>query len=206
MAKSGSISANVFLAALKAALEAEDAVLPRKGTSALWTGFMVGRIEQTARFLELGICSNLLGSATDDWRIAERETGLRREYLYDFTLFRTWEKYEQPVALIEHENAWNKEDFLLDFWKLLFGFAPLRVMFGYASTGNAARKYIDAIHQASAKNQWRFPEGVEDLVLLGNQAMEATGFEVFHRTGSQWENRGLLANISDLRPGKYRRR
>jgi len=53
----------------------------------------------------------------------------RREYLFDFTLYPEWKDYSLPSLIIEHENQWSDGTFMLDFWKLMMGLAPLRVMF-----------------------------------------------------------------------------
>lgn len=148
----------------------------------------------TAARMGLGVCSKSLADATDDWKEAKKEEGLKREYLYDFTFYRTWQPYELPEVIVEHENAWSEGGFLLDFWKLMFGSAPLRVMFGYGRELKRARKYLESAWAEKRKNNWYFPPKTEDLVLLGFRDMEPRAFEVYRRRCGEtdWSNIGSL--------------
>lgn len=162
-----------------------------------WTKFMTSRIAEVANSAGLGICSHYLNEATRDWKDESDSRQLRREYGYDFTLFQNWTEYEQPAVVIEHENAWNVSAFLADFWKLMFAFAPLRVMFGYSATRSGLDAYVNRIRQLAAQNRWSYPAGTEDLVLLGYYDMAPREFRVLrrHANSTDWVDAGALADI-----------
>lgn len=115
---------------------------------------------------------------------------MHREYLFDMTWYGEWEKWSQPVVIIEHENKWNHDEFLIDHWKLMMGFAPLRVSFGYARSEEDRRKLAASLHQMCSSPKWVFPSECEDLVFLGYREMPSKrSFMLLHRPRGQHEFR-----------------
>lgn len=172
------MNAQQFFAEFKAALSANPA--PQGPQVAGWTGYIADCLLYLANHHQPGlhVCSASL--RLQPRRNTNHE---QREYLYDFTLFEGWNDYSLPAVLIEHENQWSEHAFMLDFWKLLFGWAPLRVMIGYASTSEAARALAAKISLHAADSHWRYPADTEDLVLIGHGEMDReTGWTVVIRT------------------------
>ncbi|WP_194869659.1 hypothetical protein, partial [Myxococcus sp. AB025B] len=140
------------------------------------------KLFEAAKGLDLGVCASVGRCAPGNWKLATKETGLAREFLFDFTMYHDFEgDYAQPEIILEHENVWHLDAFMEDFWKLMFGYAPLRVMIGYHRDMNHVNEYIDAIRRFDRERRWRYPAGVEDLVLIGHRQMEARGFRVVNR-------------------------
>jgi len=123
------------------------------------------------------------------------EEGIHREYLFDFTWYRSWNLYAQPIVLIEHENQWRKRDFMLDFWKLCLGSAPLRVMFGYTRHIGEWEGRLEGINSTIEEQKWVLPPDTEDLIFMGHRDMHPSGFQVLVRAPGQrvFESRGGLA-------------
>jgi hypothetical protein len=120
------------------------------------------------------------GEAIEHWR---------QECLFDFTLYREWRDYSLPSVIIEHENQWTDDAFMFDFWKLMMGFAPLRVMFGYAGTQPQLERRIEHIRAQAKANGWNYPQGVEDLVLLRSPDMSSREWRLLSRDGTEWMER-----------------
>lgn len=159
-------------------------------TQGYWTEFMTRVLLRTSNRLKLGLCSQYLPVEQVDWAKASKERGLRREYLFDFTMFKGWSGYELPRVVVEHENLYSKAEFLLDFWKLMLGFAPLRVMFGYTRRENQVLKRWNDVEGLSRTRDWVYPAESSDLVLIGHREMEPTGFKVWTRLAGQTEWKG----------------
>jgi len=166
----------------------------KEGASA-WTAYMARKVFELARKNDLGVCSHVGNCAPPGFEDATKVTGWAREFLFDFTLYHNWSNFSEPVVIIEHENNWNTGAFMADFWKLLLGYAPLRVMIGYQRTAGRVREYFDAIRSNAARERWRYPADTEDLVLVGHERMAPQGFHVLRRSmGSrEWCDCGLLA-------------
>lgn len=97
----------------------------------------------------------------------QQRGGQTREWLWDLTWYNVNESksFVRPEVIIEHENHLGDVAFLDDLWKVLCGFAPLRVMIGYTrSTQEALEKRQLAVR--NAVEGWTFPEDVADLVIL----------------------------------------
>ncbi|WP_373044605.1 hypothetical protein [Vulgatibacter sp.] len=197
VAHGGLLDGDRFLTLLKEALPTDwsghDTVPGASG----WTQFMTDRLTLVARNAGLGICSHYLEDAPRTWKNEGATRQLRREYGFDFTLFRDWTEYEQPAVLIEHENAWNLRAFLADFWKLMFGYAPLRVMFGYHASESGISAYVERIRELARANSWTYPSGTEDIVLLGHNGMEPHAFRVLRRyaNSGEWRESGVLSGL-----------
>ncbi|MCP3063083.1 hypothetical protein LXT21_30340 [Myxococcus sp. K38C18041901] len=151
-----------------------------------WTQFMARRLQAAARELNLAACSTSI-EAPRDWAPSMMKTGWAREFLFDYTLFSDWGTFTQPVVILEHENNWNVHSFMEDFWKLMVGYAPLRVMIGYGRDANHVEEYVTAIRESAIKGKWRYPPAVEDLVLIGHGEMTPRGFKVVNRRAESQE-------------------
>lgn len=167
-----------------------------------WTHYMTRMLHLTAKAGSLVCCCHQ-GNITAHEEIFGAESGCEyREYLFDLTWYSNNNGYyEQPAVIIEQENHYDPSEFRLDFWKLMVGYAPLRVMVGYTKTQAECSDRIDWLNQAVNENQWNFPPQTEDLVLVGYQAMEHGDFLVAHRPVGEvrWSNRGSLRSlVSDI--------
>lgn len=114
----------------------------------------------------------------------------KREYLFDVTWFlRTCADWDTPALILEHENLWNREAFMADFWKLLIGYAPLRVMMAYAGDSEARESWIAHVNEVLSHREAaiRLPDDVDDLILLGHRGMKPTGYAVYRRQGRRFE-------------------
>jgi hypothetical protein len=185
-----------FLASLNAVLPDR---YPKDGDGlhgGAWTAWMADHLHEVARRNDLRCCCHQGAADTD------HAGGYRREYLFDFTWYRTWVAYELPVVAIEHENVWKKEAFLLDAWKLMMSAAPLRVMFGYARRAAELDAYVEALREAARSGQWRYPSQSEDVLLLGHASMGPREFRVIVRRAAsdRWEEGDLLESWSSPPP------
>ena len=149
-----------------------------------------------ARKAGLGVCSTHGGNAPADWKSATKKRGWAREFLFDFTMYRDWRDFSQPEVILEHENVWHVDAFMRDFWKLMFGYAPLRVMIGYRRDA-ADGAYLKAIRQHASARGWRYPPGVEDLVLIGHYGMAPQAFHVVIRSADS-EEWSPFENLADF--------
>ncbi|WP_394825705.1 hypothetical protein [Pendulispora albinea] len=176
------ISAENFLQQLASVLHAHPP--PHPPGPADWTLYMTMRFRDLAERVEAHLCSSTLGKlAGNDPQIHEPH-----EYLFDFTLFTDWMNYSLPAVIIEHENKWNEKAFMLDFWKLMLGHAPLRVMFGYASTAAGADKLVTRLEQHATDSAWAAPTDIEDLVLIGHGDMDyIDDWRVVLRRAVRWQ-------------------
>ncbi|MBZ4395346.1 hypothetical protein OWM54_19370 [Myxococcus sp. MISCRS1] len=162
-----------------------DGGVPEEGTKN-WSQFMAARLVEAARELKLGVCATGSG-APSEWSKTTLHSGYAREFLFDYTMFRDWDSYTQPEVILEHENAWSVDAFMEDFWKLMVGYAPLRVMIGYCQNLERTAEYVTAIRKSASEGNWRYPPGVEDLVLIGHGRMTPRGFKVVNRRAESQE-------------------
>lgn len=172
--------------------------MPRRGARAYWgadwTAWMTERLHDTADANGLSCCCK------DDRHGAEfgsevgQTRGYKRERLFDLTWYAPWVPFQLPEVIIEHENAHSWPAFLADHWKLMVGFAPLRVSFGYHKDPAALDLYTGRLNELAIKRGWRFPQDCEDLSLLGEVNMAPRGFRVLHRARGEtrWEDLGRL--------------
>lgn len=177
------MNANEFLRAF-----GESFFEPAPLGATAWTNYMAKRIRGVADAKDLRLCTTT-GSAIEK-SAGEESKHWRCEYLFDFTLYRKeWEDYSLPLVIIEHENQWNSAAFMFDFWKLMIGFAPLRVMFGYAGTQALLEQRIQGIRDNARASAWNYPESVEDLVLLRSPDMDTKTWQILSREGTVWRDR-----------------
>lgn len=158
---------------------AEDA--PRGVGCKAWTSLMFDVFQAAANDCAMVSCSpkNKRGPY---WA--------KREHLLDVTWFRTdCGDWDTPELILEHENQHSQQEFLRDFWKLLVGYAPVRVMIGYCGKKDQRVSWIDSLNQKlrDTKAQIRFPGDVEDLILLGYWGMSFTDFAVYRRRNSEFK-------------------
>lgn len=176
-----SLHVNSFLFALSSRLEkasAEDRKDALAGAAA-WTDFVFRALADAARDCGMVSCA-----ARTSTKTPREEAWTRREYLFDVTWFRpNCTDYETPSLILEHENAWDQGAFLLDFWKILVGYAPVRVMMGYSRHKSEHAPWIAKVNEilADESRGVRLPADVEDLILLGHRDMEPTGYAVYRR-------------------------
>lgn len=158
--------AHSFLVALGASFDAVPRGLVPGAERGPWTEFISERILAAATHCRWHVCAETIDVAPgEDFPTANHE---RKEYQFDFTLYaeKNWTWYALPDVILEHENDWNVQSFLNDFWKLLAGYAPLRVMMGYASNPSKVDELVQAITRHASESRWRYPNDVDDLVLL----------------------------------------
>ena len=162
----------------------------RKATR--WTSYMTERILDVAGAANAHVCAKTIPR--------ENEVHERAEYLFDFTLYKSgWKDYSLPIVLIEHENQWNEAAFLRDFWKLMLGYAPLRVMFGYVKSNENAGSLVGTIRAEAQTSSWTYPGDTEDLVLIGHEGMGALDWRILHRAAgsSDWKDSSLPAHTQE---------
>lgn len=90
---------------------------------------------------------------------------------FDYSLVPNALKGTLPSVLIEHELSTAPKAFDSDFRKLLLGFAPVRVMFGYVEPNASRSRVIEQVNKRSAEFDWQFPENTEDVLLVGYHTM-----------------------------------
>jgi hypothetical protein len=150
-----------------------------------WTRFMAPRIRGacSGRF-----CCSRTGAAAP---LAVQDGGLHREHLFDFTFYRDDAFYRLPEVIVEHENSHRPGAFMYDFWKLMLGYAPLRVMFGYAANEHGVASRAALIHSTSTNAGWVYPPGVSDLVLLRSRETPPMEWQILERRdgSSSWTAR-----------------
>ncbi len=150
--------------------------------AATWTLFVFRALFDAAKD-----CGMMASASKDVERTSQAARWQRREYLFDVTWYRgEGGPWEIPSVLLEHENLWHRDAFLADFWKLLLGLAPLRVMIGYAANASLRDSWVDAINEmlsVDANNGFRPPADVDDLILIGHKGMLPTGYAVYQRDG-----------------------
>lgn len=177
-----SLHSESFLFALRGRLlEAPSkSIEDAKQGAAAWSGFMFGALADAAQDCGMVCCASRLHGGPQ-WA--------RREHLFDVTWFR--EKcgdWETPELILEHENQWSEREFLVDFWKLLLGYAPIRVMIGYCDNELRRTTWVDKVNSIlnERAQHIRLPDGVEDLILLGHKGMATTGFSVYKRQNREF--------------------
>jgi len=197
------LSAETFLKLLKNTLPSQwGGEFPLPSGAKEQTKFMSKILHQMVEQADMGCCCMYwdahASAAGQGWKNATKEQGLEIEHLFDFTWFKTWVPYEQPAVIIEHENNGSKDAFLKDLWKILVGFAPLRVMIGYAGRSDLWKSYLDDMNNLSSKAQWSYPVGSEDLVLVGYWRMEPQHFRILRRQEAKgtFEDHGWLSEIT----------
>lgn len=187
------------LARAKTFAEALIEAIRAQGPGDLWrttsgsTVYMTGRLAAVAQAHNRVICASTLGA----WQ-GERLEHEPREYLFDVTIYREREDYALPEIVIEHENSHRPEAFLFDFWKLMMGYARLRVMIGYAA-GHAERDAL-AASIVSPRIKAPLPAGTEDLVMIGRRGMAPDEWLLLSRRGSDRWLMGAPGQLSAL-PG-----
>ncbi len=188
------MDAKRFVSGLGALLERDNAPLPDVGKSAMWTGFMLDKIVDLAEANSMHVCASRLGRTHDPRR------HMSREYLFDLTIYDAdrWKmEWSLPNVIVEHENAWNEGAFLADFWKLQLGFAPLRVMIGYAQHKAAVDALAKTVVEVARTSRWTQPDGTEDLVLLRcpvawgrAEGMPWPRWRIVYRNLNEWRDLG----------------
>ncbi len=143
-------------------------------TEANSTRYMTDRLVDVATALGLSVCARTLSSPVPGDLPHER-----REYLFDVTMYPEWEPYSLPDVLVEHENSHRREAFLYDFWKLMMGYAPLRVMIGYARTKSEAEALASEVESL----KMRVADDTEDLVMIGHRNMGPLDWVARNRSG-----------------------
>jgi hypothetical protein len=145
-----------------------------------WTAYITHVLHKVARRADLGCCCRSTEHPSSLKKMT-KQNGERHEYIYDFTWYRTWHSYELPAVIIEHENKLDINEFMADFWKLMFGYAPLRIMICY-TMADQWQWYIDTIHYYAREANWHYPGNVEDLVLIGRYyMMDPRQYRVIYR-------------------------
>ena len=178
------LDGNQFLFALNEALAAAspDALEAAFHGAASWSTFFFKALEAAARD-EMVSCA-----ARHSTTSGEIGAWTKREYLFDATWFRrNCRDWDTPDLILEHENLWDLREFMVDFWKLLLGYAPLRVMVGYSRDQAEHEAWISAVNDALRDCAIRIPADVEDLILLGHRGMKPTDYSVYRRRDRQFE-------------------
>lgn len=182
MTVASAFSADRFLSALSHRL---SRVTDRRANSAVgckkWTSLMFEELQKTANDCAMVSCSpkNRRGPF---WA--------KKEHLLDVTWFRQdCGDWDTPELILEHENQYKEVEFLKDFWKLLVGYAPVRVMIGYCGKKDSRVALIESVNQKlrDSKTHIRFPGEVEDLILLGYLGMNVTDFTVYRRRDFEFQ-------------------
>jgi hypothetical protein len=160
------MDAAALVTALGLSLKKNEAQIPQTVQPATWTSFMKGCLLDLAETHRMHVCAEGLGRMPG--RNVDPGRHLAAEFLFDFTVYKKadWEAWSLPSIIIEHENQWTETAFLQDFWKLLIGHAPLRVMFGYARRASDVDSRVRALFAHERTSRWTYPLGTEDLVLL----------------------------------------
>lgn len=184
--------AQTFAEALIKAIRAQDPGDLWRTTSGA-TVYMSGRLAAVAQTHDYALCATTLGA----WQGARLDHE-PREYLFDVTMFRDRDAYALPEIVIEHENSHRPEAFFADFWKLMMGYARLRVMIGYAA-GHVERDAL-AASIVSPRIKAPLPAGTEDLVMIGRRGMAPDEWLLLSRRGSDRWRKGVPGQLSPL-PG-----
>jgi hypothetical protein len=176
--------AHRFVAALRSAvLEEKHRHLRDTFGASAWTEGTFTLLADVATRLEMHACAarGTLGPEH-----------MRREFLFDVSVYakEDWgNKWGLPKILIEHENSHSKAPFFDDFWKLMVGNAPLRVMFGYGANAASIEERVTMVREQSQINRWTYPRGTEDLVLLRYPGDAWPNWRILHRAcSSTWSD------------------
>ncbi|HRI65763.1 MAG TPA: hypothetical protein PK156_16065 [Polyangium sp.] len=155
---------------------------PKSSSSQDWTVYMTQCLFDAAKkHLHVHMCSRTLQKV--DGPPKGSLTHMSKEFLYDITLYASanWEDWSLPDVIVEHENHHSHQAFLWDFWKLLTGHAPLRVMFGYANGSDGVEERVKLVHNTAAKSKWQYPNDSEDLVIVRAPNMTWSTWRVLYR-------------------------
>ncbi len=156
--------------------------------AAQWTEYVTSCLHMVAS--EAGLwCACTHGSHIDG---QGSKRGEHSEYLFDLTWYESVgasaSEYSLPKVIIEHENQHSFQEFQLDHWKTLFGYAPLRIAIGYCRSAEERIKWVDEINQQSAGLLWQFPQNCEDLIILGYAQMDCDyTYYVRPQYGREWK-------------------
>ncbi|HZF50164.1 MAG TPA: hypothetical protein VE093_16005 [Polyangiaceae bacterium] len=176
-----SLHADSFLFALRVRLEEAptEAIEDACAGAAAWTGFVFSALARAAADCGMVSCAARHATAA-----SRAEPWALREHLFDVTWFRhDCTDWDTPFLILEHENAWDRRAFLVDFWKLLVGYAPVRVMIGYSRRAFDHDPWISEVNEilSSKHSGVRLPDGVDDVILLGHRGMTPSGYAVYRR-------------------------
>jgi hypothetical protein len=194
------MNAEQFLLALGKAFSQHTEEAMKADGAPAWTRYMHARFLEVAASTNAHLCAEGLRELPPAANAAQH---ISKEYLFDVTVYNRhdWQRSSLPSVIIEHENQWSETALLQDFWKVLVGWAPLRVMIGYAANAEAVDKRVRAILAEAKVCDWRYPQDAEDLVLLrcreGEHGMEWPHWRVLHRCGpgtgaAPWNDLGEL--------------
>ncbi len=186
------MNASTFLDAFFAALKKNARLPPATENASDWTSFMTNCLCTLADETKMHLCGRRIPKSRA-CRSNDPVRHMPNEFHYDFTLYAdgNWNWCSLPSVIIEHENQWSQHAFFQDFWKILAGFAPLRVMFGYAKDKDHVETLAASIRQKAHDDAWQYPAESEDLVLLRcpiKGGMDWPKWRVLHRPrGGSWK-------------------
>jgi hypothetical protein len=196
------VTAIDFLGAFSRALQA--AVLPDDATGGEWEAFVAHRVFDFADGARLRCCAKECKAPGRVGPLAGRK-GIGKHRLkkdsFSFTLYKEWLDYSLPLAIVEHVVDTDAEQLFDKIWDVLFAFAPLRVVLTYAEDEASVRDLIERLQSLAALSGWRYPGGVDDIILIGHEGMDPMAWRVVRRSpgGPGWLDTGLLP-ASDAGP------
>jgi hypothetical protein len=137
-----------------------------------WTASMYAALHRVQD--ELGLWCNCL----DQHRPSHGASG---ELLkIDMMWFRRdGEQWDPPVVAIEHENAWDANAALIDFWRVSQVCALLRVCIVYTRRAVDVDPLRERLLGVAHEHGWRRPPMAEDLLVIGHGEMEAGDFRAW---------------------------
>ncbi len=189
------MKARDFLKTLDQAFQTNKAKIPYTGKAVDWTDFMLTCILGMSAKQKMHLCARKLAKIEES--AVKSGEHMAHEFRYDITLYTTknWQDWSLPDVIIEHENDWRPNSFQWDFWKLMCGYAKLRVMFGYAGTSAAVDKRVDDVRTMARQSKWQYPPDTDDLVVLRSPDGVPLQWRVLHRQtgvdeGSEWKDLG----------------
>jgi len=96
--------------------------------------------------------------------------------------------YSPPEVVIEHENEWEFQPKLDDFWKATLFISPLRVFIGYAKDKDTAVEHAARLTEAYREYGMRQLAGAETLILISwNDANQCEWIaRSLAGSGSEW--------------------
>lgn len=111
-------------------------------------------------------------------RIAEH---VLKKDRHTFSLFRAWEEYSLPVALIEEISGESLNEFLDDMWDLLLGFARLRVGLCIAESDEMISALIARLRTEAVDSGWQYPGVTDDVLVIGANDSSPYVWQLFVR-------------------------